>query len=53
MGIKSASNKGQKCTKEMFKASFFEFNLTLIKILQIENIRNPHFECIYFRHEWA
>ena len=41
------------CTNKILKASLFEFNFVLFKILQIKNIPSCHFESVHLRHEWA
>ena len=50
---KSASNKLKKCINGIFKASLFEWNFVLFKILQTENIPALHCKRAYSRREWA
>ena len=46
-------NQDKRCTNMIFKASLFQFDFVLFKILQIKNISSRHFESVHLRHEWA
>ena len=43
----------QKCINGIFKASLFEWNFVLFKILQVKNIPALHYKRAYFRRGWA
>ena len=42
-----------KCINGIFKASLFEWNFVLFKILQVKNIPALHHKRAYFRRGWA
>ena len=43
----------KRCANKIFKASLFQFDFVLFKILQIKHIPGRHFESVHLRHEWA
>ena len=49
----SISATNQKCINGIFKASLFEWNFVLFKILQVKNIPALHYKRAYFRRGWA
>ena len=49
----SASIKTKDVPIKSSKASLFEFNFVLFKILQIKSISSRHFEGVHLRNEWA